>query len=66
MSVGMPRKAGIDASAPLNLIVRGIERNEIFEGDPDRDSFEKRLGQVSIDTRADCFTGALMPTTRTF
>jgi len=63
----MPQKARIAAPGALHhLIVRGIERNEIFEGDPDRDSFEKRLGQVSIDTRADCFAGALMPTTRTF
>ena len=48
----MPRNARIGAPGSLDhLIVRGIERSEIFEDDADRDSFIERLGQVSIDTR---------------
>jgi len=57
----MPRKARIDAAGALHhLIVRGIERQEIFKDDTDRNSFVDRLGQVSLDTRTDCFAWALM------
>ena len=57
----MPRKARIDAPGALHhLIVRGIERQEIFKDDADRNSFVDRLGQVSLDTRTDCFAWALM------
>ena len=58
----MPRKARIDAPGALHhLIVRGIERKEIFQDDADRDFFVERLGQVLLDTRTDCFAWALMP-----
>jgi putative transposase len=58
----MPRKARVDAPGALHhLIVRGIERKEIFQGDADRDSFLERLGQVSIDARTDSFAWALIP-----
>jgi putative transposase len=43
-----------------HLIVRGIERQEIFKDDADRNSFVDRLGLVSRDTPIDCFAWALM------
>ena len=40
----MPRKARIDASGALHhIIVRGIERRNIFYDDRDRDHFLERL-----------------------
>ncbi|MBW2592022.1 MAG: transposase, partial [Deltaproteobacteria bacterium] len=58
----MPRKARIDAAGALqHIIVRGIQRRKIFRDDADRDSFVNRLGQVLIETHADCFAWAIMP-----
>ena len=42
----MPRKARIDATRALyRLIIRGIERNEIFRSAYDRDIFFRRLSE---------------------
>lgn len=58
----MPQKAHIDAPGSMHhLIVRGTERDKIFEDDADRESFVERLGQVSIDTCTDYFAWALVP-----
>ena len=58
----MTRKARIDAAGALHhIIVRGIERQNIFWDDVDRDSFVKRLGQVLNETHTDCFAWALIP-----
>jgi hypothetical protein len=55
MQGGMPRKARIDAPGALHhLIVRGIERKDVFQDNADRDFFVERLGQISIDTHTDC------------
>jgi len=60
--IDMPRKARIDAAGALHhIIVRGIERRQIFHDDVDRDAFVNRLGQVLIETRTDCFAWALIP-----
>ena len=58
----MPRKARIDAPGALHhIIVRGIERKEIFYDDKDRDNFLQRLGNVLIETGTHCFAWALIP-----
>ncbi|MGI6387436.1 MAG: transposase [Desulfomonilia bacterium] len=58
----MPRRSRIDAAGALHhIIVRGIERREIFAGDDDRDDFLLRLGGVLEETRTTCYAWALMP-----
>jgi hypothetical protein len=43
----MPRKARIDAPGALqHVIVRGIERRDIFFDDMDRDNFLTRLSVI--------------------
>ena len=58
----MPRKARIDAPGALHhIMVRGIEKNDIFYDDFDRDVFVDRLGAVISETKTACFAWALMP-----
>jgi REP element-mobilizing transposase RayT len=58
----MPRKARIDAPGALHhIIVRGIEKRNIFKDNSDRKSFIKRLGNVLKDTKTPCYAWALMP-----
>ena len=57
----MPRKARIDAPGALHhIIIRGIERKDIFRGDQDRESFVARLGRVLLDTSTPCFAWVLL------
>ena len=52
----MPRKARIDAPGAVHhIIVRGIERGEIFHDDQDRNQFVKRLGAIVMETKTRCF-----------
>lgn len=58
----MPRKARIDAPGALHhIMVRGIEKKNIFFDDFDRDTFVDRLGVVVPETQTTCFAWALMP-----
>ena len=58
----MPRKARIDAPGALHhVIVRGIERRNIFRSDSDRHNFLNRLGRLIPETQTDCFAWALIP-----
>ncbi|MFZ3046163.1 MAG: transposase [Desulfatirhabdiaceae bacterium] len=58
----MPRKARIDAPGALqHVIVRGIERRNIFFDDMDRDNFLTRLSAILSDTQTQCFAWALIP-----
>ena len=58
----MPRKARIDAPGALHhIIVRGIEKREIFEDDKDRDQFIKRLGDILTETETPIYAWALIP-----
>jgi putative transposase len=58
----MPRKARIDAPGGLqHIIVRGIERRNIFFDDVDRNNFLTRLSAILSDTRTQCFAWALIP-----
>lgn len=57
----MPRQARIDAPGALHhVIVRGIERRDIFRSDRDRDDFLERLGCILLDTATPCWAWALM------
>lgn len=57
----MPRKARIDAPGALHhIIVRGIDRTDIFIDDADRDNFLYRLGGILSDSKTRCFAWALM------
>jgi len=58
----MPRKARIDAPGALqHVIVRGIERRNIFLDNADRINFLDRLGKILKETSTRCFGWALMP-----
>jgi len=58
----MPRGSRIDAAdAVHHIMVRGIERRKIFDGDADRDHFLHRMGEILLDTQTTCFAWALMP-----
>ena len=58
----MPRKARIDAPGAVHhIIVRGIERGEIFHDDKDRNRFIERLGNIVLETKTRCLAWALIP-----
>ena len=58
----MPRKARIDAPGALHhIIVRGIEKRQIFKDDKDRHQFIKRLDDVLTETETPIYAWALMP-----
>lgn len=58
----MPRKARIDAPGALHhIIIRGIERKDIFIDDRDRENFLERIGRHVSSTNTNCFAWALMP-----
>jgi putative transposase len=58
----MPRQPRLDIPGLLqHVIVRGIERSEIFLDDHDRRRFVDRLDQLLVNTRTDCYAWALIP-----
>lgn len=58
----MPRKARIDAPAAVqHVIIRGIERKNIFHSDADRSNLLARLGTILSETQTACYGWALMP-----
>ena len=58
----MPRSARLDAPGVVHhVIIRGIERRNIFEDDRDRDNLLERLAILLPETRTHCFAWALMP-----
>jgi REP element-mobilizing transposase RayT len=58
----MPRKARIDAPGALHhIIVRGIEKRQIFKDDKDRHQFIRRLDDVLTETETPIYAWALMP-----
>ena len=57
----MPRKARIDAPGALHhIIVRGINRRELFLEDQDRNDFLDRLGSILSDSKTLCLAWAFM------
>ena len=58
----MPRKARIDAPGALHhIIIRGIERRNIFKDSLDYHNFLGRLGSILSESETPCFAWALMP-----
>ncbi len=57
----MPRAARLDAAGLLqHVIVRGIEKRDIFLNEKDRQLFLERFSRLLKETRTDCFAWALM------
>ncbi len=57
----MPRKARIDAPGAVHhVIIRGIERRDIFRDKHDRNNWLARLGSITEESRTSCFAWALM------
>ncbi len=58
----MARGPRLDAPGSLHhVIIRGIERKEIFRDDQDREDFLTRLGEIVQQGEADCLAWALIP-----
>jgi len=58
----MPRLARLDAPGVLHhVIIRGIERKNIFNDDKDRDNFLERLSILLPETKTSCYGWALLP-----
>ena len=58
----MPRKARIDAPGALHhIILRGIERQPIFNDDQDYRNYLDRLGGAISETSTPCYAWVLMP-----
>ena len=58
----MPRKARIDAPGALHhVIVRGIEKRDIFWDNHDRSNFLERLGTIIDESSTRCYAWALLP-----
>jgi REP element-mobilizing transposase RayT len=58
----MPRTARLDIPGLLqHVIIRGIEKTDIFLDDKDRQSFLTRLSALLQETQTDCLAWALMP-----
>ena len=57
----MPRLARLNAPGRLHLvIIRGIERRNIFEDNKDRDNLFKRLEQLLPATKTSCYAWAML------
>jgi putative transposase len=57
----MPRQARIDApGAAHHVIIRGIERRNIFRDNRDRNDWLERLGTILDETGTPCFAWSLM------
>ena len=58
----MPRQARLDAPGVLHhIIIRGIERRQIFKDNNDREDFLARLEKLLPVTKTSCFAWALIP-----
>jgi len=57
----MPRSARLDAPGVLHhVIIRGIERRNIFKDDQDRDDLLERLAALLPETRISCYAWSFM------
>jgi REP element-mobilizing transposase RayT len=58
----MPRAARLDAPGSVHhVIIRGIERRNIFRDDRDREELLERLGRLLAATKTTCYAWALLP-----
>ena len=63
----MPRQPRLDAAGVLHhVMIRGIERRDIFRDDRDREDFLDRLSSLLPETKTACYAWAFMSTTLTF
>jgi REP-associated tyrosine transposase len=59
--IPMPRRARIDTPGALqHIIIRGIERSNIFRDEKDKNVFLKRFGKVLLETSTPCYAWTLM------
>jgi hypothetical protein len=59
---GMPWKARLDTPGALHhIVVRGIERHNIFYDDNCRGDCLERLGAILVQSRTACYAWAVMP-----
>jgi len=57
----MPRSAGLDQPGFLqHVIVRGIEKRDIFLDDEDRDDFVRRLSTLLLETETEYRKGTVL------
>ena len=57
----MPRQARLDSAGTLHhIILRGIEKRQIFDDDLDRETFVKRMGQLALETGTKIYAWSLM------
>jgi REP element-mobilizing transposase RayT len=57
----MPKLARLDAPGVLHhVIIRGIERGNIFKDNKDRDNLWKRLGELLPATKTSCYDWAML------
>jgi REP element-mobilizing transposase RayT len=58
----MPRQSRIDGAGAIHhIIVRGIEKRNLFKDDEDRDFFVRRLALILQETKTSCYAWALIP-----
>jgi REP element-mobilizing transposase RayT len=57
----MPRQARLDAAGTLHhIILRGIEKRQIFEDDRDRETFVNRMGQLALEIKTKIYAWSLL------
>ena len=57
----MPRRARLDVPGTLHhVILRGIEKRQIFDDDLDREMFVKRMGQLAVETKTKIYAWSLL------
>ncbi len=57
----MPRQARLDSAGTLHhIILRGIEKRQIFDDDLDRGTFVNRMGQLALETKTKIYAWSLM------
>ena len=57
----MPRRARLDAAGTLHhIILRGIEKGQIFDDDLDRESFVSRMAQLAVETKTKIYAWSLL------
>ena len=58
----MPRRSRIDSPGALHhVMVRGIDRKDIFADKKDYAAFMDRLGDLLVETKTSCYAWALIP-----
>jgi putative transposase len=57
----MPRQARLDVAGTLHhIMLRGIEKKQIFDDDLDREGFVNRMGKLALETRTKIYAWSFM------